>query len=218
MIKSMTGYGRGYAEENDRAFTVEIKSVNNRYLDVNIRYPKHLMALEDRVRKYISSIISRGKIDVFITQEKFSQSDIQVNFDKNIAKAYYDAFKAISQTLNLENDITVSRLCKFPDILTVEKNEDDIEEVWDLLKKALDNALNMFIDMRQREGLKLSEDLLKRCDLISNLVEKIESRSDIMISEFRDKIYQRVSEYLNEVQVDESRLLNEVAFLQKSAT
>lgn len=212
MLKSMTGYGRGYAELNDRAFTVELKSVNNRYLDINIRYPKHLMSMEDKVRKYISNIISRGKIDVFITQEKFNQADIEVKLDENIANAYCEAFKVMSSKLNLVNDITVSRLSKFPDVLSVEKKEEDAEEIWLILKQALDNALNMFIDMRQKEGLKLSEDLLERCNLVNSLVCKIEERTDLVVAEFREKIYNRVSEYLKDVEVDEARLLNEVAF------
>ncbi|CDF57880.1 YicC/YloC family endoribonuclease [Thermobrachium celere] len=212
MVKSMTGYGRGYAEYNNRAFTVELKSVNNRYLDVNIRYPKHLMSLEDKIRKHISTYISRGKIDVYISQDKFSKEDIEVKLDENIARAYCEAFSIMSERLNLENDITVSRLSKFQDVLTIEKREEVTEEIWNVLKEALEKALNMFIDMRQKEGIKLSEDLIHRCEKISNLVDKIEERSDLVVEEYREKIYQRVSEFLKDVAVDEARLLNEVAF------
>ncbi|MCX7695558.1 MAG: YicC family protein [Caloramator sp.] len=212
MVKSMTGYGRGYSEMNNRAFTVELKSVNNRYLDINIRYPKHLMSLEDKIRKYISSYISRGKIDVYISQDKFSKDDIEVKLDENIAKAYCDAFKIMSEKLELENDITVSRLSKFQDVLSIEKKEEVTEEIWEVLRNALENALNMFIDMRQKEGIKLSEDLIARCDKITEFVGKIEERSDLVVEEYREKIYQRVTEFLKNVEVDEARLLNEVAF------
>jgi uncharacterized protein (TIGR00255 family) len=208
----MTGYGRGYSEINNRAFTVELKSVNNRYLDINIRYPKHLMSLEDKIRKFISSYISRGKIDVYISQDKFSKDDIEVKLDENIAKAYCDALQIMSEKLNLENDITVSRLSKFQDVLSIEKKEEVTEEIWQVLSTALENALNMFIDMRQKEGIKLSEDLLTRCDKIAELVNKIDERSDLVVEEYREKIYQRISDFLKDIEVDEARLLNEVAF------
>ncbi|SHF31552.1 YicC/YloC family endoribonuclease [Caloramator proteoclasticus] len=212
MVKSMTGYGRGYSEINNRAFTVELKSVNNRYLDINIRYPKHLMSLEDKIRKFISSYISRGKIDVYISQDRFSKDDIEVKLDENIAKAYCDAFHIMSEKLNLENDITVSRLSKFQDVLSIEKKEEVTEEIWQVLSNALENALNMFIDMRQKEGIKLSEDLITRCDKIAELVNKIDERSDLVVEEYREKIYQRISDFLKDIEVDEARLLNEVAF------
>jgi uncharacterized protein (TIGR00255 family) len=212
MIKSMTGYGRGSIEENGRSFLVEIKSVNNRYLDINLRLPRQLNALEDNIRKYISSKLSRGKIDIYITQEKFSDDDIKITIDEQIAKAYYDAFTLLKEKFNLQDDISVSLLAKSNDVIVVNKKEDDIESIWNTLIRALDEAVNMLIDMRIKEGLKLSEDILNRCDIIRDMVSKIEARSPEMVKEFREKISSRIQEYLKDVEIDQGRLLNEVAF------
>lgn len=212
MIMSMTGYGRGSIEENGRSFVVEIKSVNNRYLDINVKLPKQISGLEDTVRKYVASKISRGKVDVYITQDKFSEDDIVINVDEQVAAAYYNAFLNLKKKFNLIDDITVSLLAKSPDVITVEKKEEDLEAVWITLGKALNSAVDMFVDMRVREGLKLSKDMLDRCNYIKENVLKIEERSPKITEEFREKIRQRVSEYLKEVEVDEARLLNEVAF------
>ncbi|MCX7884360.1 MAG: YicC family protein [Caloramator sp.] len=212
MIKSMTGYGRGSIEENGRSFTVEIKSVNNRYLDINIRLPKQINALEDNIRKSISSKINRGKIDVFITQDKFNDEDIVIEVDEQLAKAYYESFILLREKFNLVDDISVSLFSKFPDVIKVEKIEEDVEKVWDTLSIALDNALNMLIDMRTNEGLKLSKDIIERSNYIKECVTKIEKRSHIVVDEYREKVKQRVEEFLKGIEVDEARLLNEVAF------
>ncbi|CCJ34176.1 YicC/YloC family endoribonuclease [Caloramator australicus] len=212
MIKSMTGYGRGECEENNRRFVIELKSVNNRYLDINIRLPKHLISLEDNIRKYISSRVSRGKIDVFVSQEKFSDDDIKVVLDEQVASYYYNVYSELKKKFNLQEEITLSLLAKAPDVIIIEKNEDDVETVWDTMKKALDEALSVFIDMRTKEGLKLKQDILERCMIISEKVNLIEKRSPSIIDEYREKIKLRVSEFLKDVEIDESRLLNEVAF------
>lgn len=212
MIKSMTGYGRGTSQDGQRGFTVELKSVNNRYIDVYIRLPKQINSFEDRIRKYISTKISRGKIDVYITQDKFSQDDIEIRVDDNFASAYYNSLCLLKEKYDLKDDITLSMLSGISDILKIEKKEEDKEEVWNLVQKALDEALDIFIDMRSNEGLKLSKDISKRCDIIENKVIEIEERSPVMVDEFKEKIKQRVCEFLKEVEIDEARLLNEVAF------
>lgn len=212
MIKSMTGYGRGECEENNRRFVIEIKSVNNRYLDINIRLPKHLIALEDNIRKYISARVSRGKIDVFVNQDKFSDDDIKVVLDEQIASYYYNVYSELKKKFNLQEEITLSLLAKAPDVIIIEKNEEDIETVWETMKKALDEALSVFIDMRTKEGLKLKQDILERCAIINRKVDLIEKRSPGIIEEYREKIKLRVSEFLKDVEIDEAKLLNEVAF------
>jgi uncharacterized protein (TIGR00255 family) len=208
----MTGYGRGNAEENGRVFTIEIKSVNNRYLDINIRLPRQINSLEDKIRKHISSKISRGKIDVFINQEKFGDDDYKIKVDENIAKAYYDAYSLLIEKFNLKNDVSLPLLANSNDVITVDKKEDDLEAVWKLLLKALDDALNMFIEMRANEGIKLGKDIMQRCDLINAYVLKIETRAPEVVKDFREKISSRVADYLKDVGIDEARLLNEVAF------
>lgn len=212
MLCSMTGYGRGTAEENGRVFTIEMKSVNNRYLDINIRLPRQINALEDKVRKHISSKVSRGKIDVFINQEKFSEDDYKINVDEKIAKAYYDAYSFLIEKFNLKNDISLPLLANSNDVISVEKKDDDLDAVWSLLVKALDEAINMFIDMRINEGIKLSKDIMQRCDLIRDSLTKVEARAPEVVKDFREKILTRVSDYLKDVGIDESRLLTEVAF------
>ncbi|QCX32210.1 YicC family protein [Caloramator sp. E03] len=212
MIKSMTGYGRGSFESDGRSFTVEIKSVNNRYLDINIRLPKQMNALEDNIRKFVSSRISRGKIDIFITQDKFKDDDIKINVDEQVARAYYNSFIFLKEKFNLIDDISVSLFSRFPDIITVEKKDEDLSEVWNTLRVALDAALSMLIDMRAKEGVKLSKDIIERINYIKSLVKKIEDRSIDVVEEYRMKIKQRIEEYLKDIDIDESRLLNEVAF------
>lgn len=212
MIKSMTGYGRGSIQENGRSFTVEIKSVNNRYLDVYIRLPRQISSLEDRIRKYVSARISRGKVDIYISQDKFSEDDIEINLDENVARAYYNSLCTLKDKFQLKDDITLSMLVDIPDVLKIEKKEEDKEEIWNAIIKAIDESLNMFVDMRSSEGLKLSKDISERCDFIQEKVLEIENKCPVVVDEYREKIKQRVSEYLKEIEIDESKLLNEVAF------
>jgi uncharacterized protein (TIGR00255 family) len=212
MLCSMTGYGRGTVEENGRVFTIEMKSVNNRYLDINIRLPRQINALEDKVRKHISSKVSRGKIDVFINQEKFNEDDFKINVDEKIAKAYYDAYSTLIEKFNLKSDISLPLLANSNDVISVEKKDDDLDSVWNLLLKALDEAINMFIDMRANEGIKLGRDIMQRCDLIKSSLAKVEMRAPEVVKDFREKISTRVADFLKDVGIDEARLLNEVAF------
>jgi uncharacterized protein (TIGR00255 family) len=212
MLSSMTGYGSGTVEENGRIFTIEMKSVNNRYLDINIRLPRQINALEDKVRKHISSKVSRGKIDVFINQEKFNEDDFKINVDEKIAKAYYDAYSILIEKFDLKSDISLPLLANSNDVISVQKKDDDLEAVWKLLLKALEEAINMFIDMRGNEGIKLGKDIMQRCDLIASLLAKIEVRAPEVVKDFREKISTRVADFLKDVGVDEARLLNEVAF------
>jgi len=208
----MTGYGRGSIQENGRSFTVEIKSVNNRYLDVYIRLPRQISSLEDRIRKYVSTRISRGKVDIYISQDKFSEDDIEINLDENVARAYYNSLCTLKDKFQLKDDITLSMLVDIPDVLKIEKKEEDKEEIWNAIIKAIDESLNMFVDMRSSEGLKLSKDISERCDFIQEKVLEIENKCPVVVDEYREKIRQRVSEYLKEIEIDESKLLNEVAF------
>jgi uncharacterized protein (TIGR00255 family) len=212
MVMSMTGYGRGCIEEEGKSYNVEIKSVNNRYLDINIRLPKQINVLEDNVRKLITSRISRGKIDMYINQEKHGQDDIVINIDEQLARSYHSAFSNLKETFNLKDDITVSLMAKLPDVLLVEKKDDDIDRIWVILKGAIDECLDMFIDMRNKEGLKLSKDIEERCHAINRWVNDIEQRSPQVVKEYREKILQRVTEFLKDVELDETKLLNEVAF------
>lgn len=217
MVNSMTGYGRGTSEKDGRSFNVEMKSVNNRFLDITIKLPRHINALEDTIRKYVSQKISRGKVDIYINQDCYSKDDISIKLDEQMAQAYYNAFQKIKDRFGVIDDISVSLIAKSPDVITVEKNEEDYDVIWQALKPAVDQALDMLIDMRLKEGVKLSKDIAERCELILGMVEDIESRSPELVEEYRQKISERVKEYLKDVEIDETRLLNEVAFFADKA-
>ncbi len=212
MIKSMTGYGRGNEEVDGRIFNVEMKSVNNRYLDINIRLPRTINSLEDKIRKLISSKVSRGKIDVYINEESVLENNTTVNVDDNMAKAYFSAYSHIKDLLSLKDDIPLSLIAKAPDVIVTERKEEDLEKVYSALEVSLNLALDMFIKMRESEGVKLSEDILKRCENILSMMSIIEERSPSIVEEYREKISQRIKEFLKDVEIDETKLLNEVAF------
>jgi uncharacterized protein (TIGR00255 family) len=214
----MTGYGRGTSEKDGRSFNVEMKSVNNRYLDITIKLPRHINVLEDTVRKYISQKISRGKVDIYINQECYSKDDISIRLDEQMAQAYYDAFQKIKDRFGVIDDVSVALIAKSPDVITVEKNEEDYNIIWQVLKPAVDQALDMLIDMRSKEGVKLTKDIDERCALILGMVEDVESRSPQLVEEYREKISDRIKEYLKDVELDETRLLNEVAFFADKAS
>ncbi|HBM79833.1 MAG TPA: hypothetical protein DD426_03190, partial [Clostridiaceae bacterium] len=152
MVKSMTGFGRGSYEENGRSFTVEIRTVNHRYADISIKLPRQLSYLEDEVRKYVLQYISRGKVDIFITQDKFREEDISVSIDDAVTSAYIKALYELRDRYKLEDDITVSVISKLPDILNISKAEEDKEDVWNTLKNAIHISLDELIAMRETEG------------------------------------------------------------------
>lgn len=212
MVKSMTGYGRGTASEEGKGFNIEMRSVNNRYLDINIRLPRTLNSLEDKIRKEISSMVSRGKIDVYINQEGLNENDATVNVNEHMAVEYFNAYSRVRDLLNIEEDISLSLITKSPDVIVLEKKEEDIDKIYSILLEALKEALNIFIDMRKVEGKKLSEDILARCENILVILEEVEEKSSIVVNEYREKITQRVKEFLDEIELDEAKLLNEVAF------
>lgn len=211
-MKSMTGYGRGTVEESQLVYTVEIKSVNNRYLDLNVRLPRQISGLEDNVRKYIATKIARGKLDIYINQEKYNQEDILVNIDESIADEYYRALKKLKDKFEFKEEISLELLLKYPDIISVQKKEEDLSMSWNVLVKALDEALDMLIEMRSKEGIKLGMDMEDRCNQIYKLVLNIEERAPIVVEEYRSKLIERVSEYLNDIDIDQAKLINEVAF------
>lgn len=210
MIKSMTGFGRGEFAENNRKFTVEIKSVNHRYLDINIKMPKALNFFETSIRSELKSYISRGKVDVYISYEDFSEKTSTVRYNREVAEEYLTYLKQMAEDFHLDNDIRVSTLSKFPEIFTMEEADIDEAELWKELQSAVIGAARIFVDARTLEGGRLRDDLIEKLDGILSLVEFIEERSPQIISEYRRKLEERVRELLSEVTVDEGRLLTEV--------
>ncbi len=210
MIKSMTGFGRCELTEGNRRFTVEMKSVNHRYLDVNIKMPKKLNFFESSIRNELKNYMQRGKVDLFITYEDFSETTGYVKYNKDIAAEYLDYLKQMSEEFGLENDIRVSTLSRYPDVFTMEEQEDDEEEIWKELDRALKQAAEAFVETRIKEGENLKQDLLEKLDGMLAHVDFITERSPQIIAEYKQKLYDKVQDLLKDAQVDENRLLTEV--------
>lgn len=217
MIKSMTGFGRGKYENDGRTYTVEIKSVNHKYTDINIRIPRFLNSVEDNIRKKINNAISRGKIDVFINFENFSNKGTTIKINKELAKEYLTQLKNLADETNVDFNVNVIDISKLPEILKLEDEEDE-ELISSELMLAVDEAIQNFVKMRETEGTKLVEDIEKRIYLIQEKVEEITSFSTNLVEEYIEKLKERVNELLKPGTVDENRLMQEIIiFSDKSS-
>ncbi len=210
MIKSMTGFGRCEISENNRKITVEMKSVNHRYLDVNIKMPKKLNIFEAAIRTELKNYISRGKVDIFITYEDFSESNTTVRYNKEVAQEYLDYLRQMAKDFQLDDDIRVSTLSKYPEVFTMEEQTVDEEELWKELEKVLRGAAEMFVQTRITEGEHLRDDLIGKLDGMLKMVDFITERSPKIVAEYRQKLQEKVQELLGDNTVDEARLLTEV--------
>lgn len=210
MIKSMTGFGRCEIAEADRKITVEMKSVNHRYLDVTIKMPKKLNFFEAAIRTELKNYMQRGKVDLFITYEDFTESNVCVKYNKELAAEYMQYFDRMAEDFSLDNDIRVSTLARFPEILTMEEQTVDEEQLWKLLDKALKGAAENFVETRIKEGENLRNDLIAKLEGMLAHVDFITERSPEIIEEYKEKLTKKVEELLSDKQVDESRLLMEV--------
>lgn len=210
MIKSMTGFGRCEVAENNRKFTVEMKAVNHRYLDVNIKMPKSLNFFETAIRSELKNYIARGKVDVFITYEDLSENTSTVRYNKELAEEYLTYLRQMAADFGLDDDIRVSTLSKYPEVFTMEEAGVDEEELWKELKKAVDGAAKMFVESRITEGEHLKDDLLEKLDGMLKLVDFVAERSPLIVTEYRRRLEEKVKELLGDNTVDESRLLTEV--------
>ena len=219
MIKSMTGFGRCEIMEGERKFTVEIKGVNHRYLDTNIRMPKKLNFFETAIRSLLKQSIQRGKVDIVITYEDLSESQVALKYNETLAKEYLSYFRKMADTFSLENDIRVSSLSRYPEILTMEEQAPDEEKLWIGLKSALDGAIEQFVETRGLEGENLKKDLTGKLDGMLKMVECIEERAPQIIAEYRRKIEKKVKELLEDTQIEDSRIAAEVViFADKICT
>jgi uncharacterized protein (TIGR00255 family) len=217
MIRSMTGFGRGSKEEEGKSFIIEIKSVNHRYLDLNIKLPRNITSLEERIRKSLSAKINRGKVDIYITQNTIASNDVAASFNYSLADSYIGCLKEIRDRYDIRDDISVSLIARFPDVIAVNQKEEDMETIWNTLNSALTDAIGMMVGMREREGLKLKEDISDRCDYIIELLGKISDRAPAISAEYKEKLEKRVRELLGDVKLDENRIAMEVAiFADKS--
>lgn len=210
MIKSMTGFGRCEISEDSRKITVEMKSVNHRYLDINIKMPKKLNCFEAEIRNLLKAYIQRGKIDIFITYEDSAEANFSLKYNAELAAEYLKYFRQMSEQFGLENDIRVSSLSRYPEVFSMEEVQADEEELWRLLEKALKGACEQFVETREKEGENLKKDLLEKLDEMIVQVDYITVRSPEIIGEYRRKIEDKVHELLGDVQIEESRLATEI--------
>ncbi len=211
MVRSMTGFGRGNCNENGKEFTVEIKSVNHRYIDFYIKLPRQIAYLEERVREVVSKNIFRGKVDIFISFEDRSEDSKNVMLDEALAGAYIQAVESLKDKYGLKDDISVSLVSRFPDVLRIEKTEDDEEQLWSILNKALEAAVESLVQMREKEGNELRMSLLQKVDYMENIISQITNRSPEVVIEYKQKLENRIKELLNQQTVDENRIAMEVA-------
>lgn len=211
MIRSMTGYGYYKYQDELICMDVEIKTVNHRYCDIYIRMPRQLSCFEDKVRSLITNRIYRGKVDVFLNWENLGEGIKKVILDKNLAVEYYNAMCKLAEELQLRDDISSSSLARFPEILRIEKKEENTEEVWFILEKAVNEALNVLIAMREAEGEKLKTSLVEICNNIENYRLKIKEREPLVVAEYKEKLSARIKELMDSDFIDETRLAMEVA-------
>ncbi|MCB2309901.1 YicC family protein [Clostridium tagluense] len=217
MIRSMTGFGRGNCEKDGKNFTIEIKSVNHRYFETNIRMPRALISFEDKIRKIIGEKVKRGKLDVFVTQGNYDKDDAFANLNEKLAESYMECFRVLKEKYNLEGDISVSQIARLPEVITLKQKEEDISEIFDAIEQSLNEALEALLFMREREGEKLLEDVITKCDFISGLVQKVKERSPFVFNEYKVKLTQRLSALSKEVEFDENRVAMEVAIFADKA-
>lgn len=210
MIKSMTGFGRAEAVTKERKITVELKSVNHRYLDLNIKMPRKLNVFEGQIRNLMKNYMQRGKVDVFVTYEDYTAGSVSLKYNSEIAGEYLKYLRKMEEEFSLENDIKVSSLSRYPEVLTMEEQSIDEEETWNFLEGTLRDACTKFVETREREGRNLKEDLLGKLDGLEAMVTRVQQRSPEVVQAYREKLESKVHELLEDTQIDDSRIAAEV--------
>ena len=211
MLRSMTGYGRRETITDGKKILAEIKSVNHRYSDYNIKVQRHLGFLEDKIRKHISQFITRGKVDVYVNVENYETADKEISLNKAVAANYIDVLKELRDEFGLKDDISVMTVARNSELFKTDRVEEDEEALWGSVKSVLDEALSDFIAMRSREGERIQEDLCRRIEYMGTLVKTVEERSPQTVKEYSDRLYEKIKEVLDGHEVDEARVLTEVA-------
>lgn len=210
MLRSMTGFGRFERSNEERKIVVEMKSVNHRYCDISIKMPKKLGFYEATIRSLLKKYIQRGKVDVFISYEDYTENKVCVKYNFDIAKEYVDKLRQMADDFHLVNDINVSNLSRYPDVLTLEEQTVDETELWNILDEAIRHACEQFIESRTREGEHLKNDLINKLDGMLGLVEAVEKRSPEIVAQYREKITTKVQELLGDTKLDESIIATEI--------
>lgn len=210
MIKSMTGFGRSEMATETQKVIVEIKSVNHRYCDLNIKMPKKLSFFESNIRTLLKEYIQRGKVDIYISYEDYTEAKECVRYRKEIAKEYFSYLNQMEKDFGIENDVTVSKLSHYPDVLVLEEQPVDEGELWKTLEEPIREAALRFVQSRAKEGENLQMDLIEKLDGMLQLVDTIEERSPKLVEEYRQKLEAKVKELLENTSIDESRIATEV--------
>lgn len=211
MLKSMTGYGRCETVTEGKKILVEIKSVNHRFSDYNIKVPRHLGFLEDKARQYASQRVTRGKIDIYVAVENYDEADHDIMLNTELAKNYIEVLQELRDKFGLKDDISVSSVARYNDIFKTERREDDQDKMWELVQSVMSEAMDAFIAMREREGERIEKDLRERIAYMSDLARQVDERSPQTVAEYRDKLYAKIKELLEDRDIDEARILTEVA-------
>lgn len=210
MIRSMTGFGRYEAVKDKMKIAAEIRAVNHRYLDINIKIPKKLSNFESTIRTVLKEYVQRGKVDVFITYEDFSETNCALQYNETIAAEYLKYMRRMAQTFQLADDVTVSTLSRFPDVFTMEEQDTDENELKEMLEEAVRGAAELFVDSRKKEGENLKNDLVSKLDEMLLHVQFIEEHSPQIIEQYHEKLKAKVKELLGDKQLDEGRIAAEV--------
>lgn len=210
MIKSMTGFGRCELSEGQRRIVVEMKSVNHRYLEAGIKMPKKLYVFEARIRDLLKKYAQRGKVDIFITYEDLTENKVTLKYNRELAAEYMGIFGQMSEQFDMTNDVTISSLSRYPEVITMEDAGIDEEELWHFIEKAIRTACEQFVEARILEGENLKKDMIDKLDNMETIVSYIESRSPEIMKEYRAKLENKVKELLGDTQIDESRIATEL--------
>ena len=218
-MKSMTGYGRGECTMYNRKFVVEIKAVNHRYNDITIKMPRTMLLFEDAIKKVIGAKVFRGKIDVYVNFESYSEDDVNITVNENLAKGYVAVLNDLKSEFNIDDKITLDLVAKFPDLITVDKgitSEEAGNEIYECLMNAVNEAVCGFVEMRTREGEALKANILEKLEIIHNSVDRINERAPEVAKDYRKRLEDKLKE-LDEIQADESRILTEVLIFSDKA-
>lgn len=218
MIYSMTGFGRGRKIINNREIIVEVKSVNSRFCEFNTRTPRNYGYLDEKLKAFFKSRITRGKVEVSVSIYNQDGTDAQIAINRTVAESYINALRSVSDELELTDDLSLTSIMRLPDVFTVVKTEDDEEEIWHDVSEVAKDALELFLAMRKTEGAKMYEDVLSRLVTIEENVTKIEERSPKVNDEYRERLYTKLREVLDDTNIDDQRVLTEAAiFADKTA-
>ena len=210
MIKSMTGFGRCEVTDEQWKMTVEIKAVNHRYLDVSVKMPKKLSIFESSIRSVLKEYMERGKVDVFVSYEDLSEESYALKYNEQLAGQYLNYLRQMAKTFQLEDDIRVSTLSRYPEVLVMEEEDTDEKELWSVLEKAVRSACEKFVEARITEGEHLKNDLIDKLTQMNSYVDYIEKRSPEIITEYRSKLQAKIRDLLADAQIDEGRIATEV--------